>query len=143
MSQVNVHLGSRLRTTVQSRDHQFFSDEPEDVGGENSGPNPYELLLASLGACTVMTLRLYADRKEWKLETVQITLKHWRQHKEDCRDCTGDEPGPFIDRIEMAVTLNGELDQEQRDRLLQIAGRCPVHRTLSRGPKIAVTDASA
>lgn len=131
MSLVSVHLGSSLRAHVDTADHQFFVDEPVEAGGENSGPSPYEFLLAALGACTAMTLRLYADRKQWDLQRVRVELSHERQHLKDCEDCTGEEKGPFLDRVARRVHLEGNLDDEQRARLLEIAERCPVHRTLT------------
>lgn len=108
--------------------HELLADEPRSHGGDDRGPSPYELLLASLGACTSMTLRMYADRKGWPLEGVSVDLRHDKIHAEDCADC--DQKEGKIDRIERRVTLTGNLDEEQRERLLEIADRCPVHRTL-------------
>jgi len=108
--------------------HELVADEPRSHGGDDRGPSPYELLLAALGACTSMTLRMYADRKEWPLEGVSVDLRHDRIHAEDCADCET-EKGK-IDRIERRVTLMGDLDDDQRQRLLEMADRCPVHRTL-------------
>ncbi len=109
--------------------HRLVADEPAALGGGDAGPNPYELLLMSLGACTAMTLRLYARRKQWPLARVAVRLRHERVHAEDCAECetrTG-----FVDRIERELELTGPLDAEQRARLLQIADMCPVHRTLT------------
>ena len=108
--------------------HRFLADEPVEVGGLDSGPGPYDLLLAGLGACTAMTLRLYAERKALPLERVTVELAHSRIHAADCEDCETKEG--MLDRIERAITLRGELDAEQRRRLLEIADKCPVHRTL-------------
>lgn len=105
------------------------ADEPRDVGGDATGPNPYDLLLAALGSCTSMTIRLYAGRKGWPLERVRVRLRHHRIHAADCEDCETKEGK--IDRIERAIELTGGLDAEQRARLVEIAERCPVHRTLS------------
>ncbi len=121
--------------------HVLAADEPVAVGGKDGGPNPYELLLMSLGACTSMTLRLYADRKQWPLEHVVVRLRHGKVHAEDCANC---ESRPaMIDRIERDITLVGALDETQRARLLQIAELCPVHRTLTGKIEIrtALTDA--
>ncbi len=119
---------------IQARNHVFSSDEPIDKGGSNLGPNPYDLLLASLGACTSMTLKLYAGRKQWPLEAVRVTLRHGRIHAEDCSDCEG--KAGMIDVIDKGLELEGDLDDEQRERLLEISARCPVHRTLINEIKI-------
>jgi uncharacterized OsmC-like protein/alpha-beta hydrolase superfamily lysophospholipase len=109
--------------------HRFLADEPVDVGGLGSGPGPYDLLLAGLGACTAMTLRLYAERKALPLERVTVELTHDRIHAADCENCETKEG--MIDHIERAITLHGNLDDEKRRRLLEIADKCPVHRTLT------------
>lgn len=109
--------------------HRLVADEPAGVGGSDAGPNPYDLLLASLGSCTSMTVALYARRKQWPLEAVTVRLRHARIHATDCRDCETREG--MIDRIEVALELVGALTEAQRARLLEIAGRCPVHRTLT------------
>ena len=108
--------------------HRFVADEPVAVGGMDSGPGPYDLLLAGLGACTSMTLRLYAERKQLPLRQTTVRLHHGRIHAADCAECETKEG--MIDRIERAITLDGDLDAEQRARLLEIADKCPVHRTL-------------
>jgi uncharacterized OsmC-like protein len=109
--------------------HRFQADEPVDAGGCDAGPNPYELLLAALGACTSMTLRMYANRKQWPLEDVRVRLTHRRMHAEDCLGCETKEG--LVDRIEREIWLVGKLTDEQRHRLLEIASKCPVHRTLT------------
>jgi uncharacterized OsmC-like protein len=108
--------------------HRLAADEPTAAGGTDTGPNPYDLLLASLGACTSMTVALYARRKGWPLEAVTVRLRHAKIHAADCADCETREG--MIDRIERDIELTGVLTDEQRVRLLEIAGRCPVHRTL-------------
>ncbi|HWI26686.1 MAG TPA: OsmC family protein [Stellaceae bacterium] len=109
--------------------HRLVADEPTQLGGSDAGPNPYELLLMSLGACTAMTLRLYARRKQWPLERIAVRLRHQRIHAEDCAEC--ETRIGFIDRIECEIELAGPLDAAQRQRLLEIADMCPVHRTLT------------
>jgi putative redox protein len=108
--------------------HSLRADEPEGMGGTDSGPTPYDLLIAGLGACTSMTVSLYARRKQWPLEAVTVTLRHSKVHAADCEDC--ETKGGMLDRIERDVELHGDLDEEQRARLLEIASKCPVHRTL-------------
>ena len=109
--------------------HRLVADEPTAVGGTDTGPDPYDLLLASLGSCTSMTVALYARRKQWPLEGVTVRLRHAKMHAADCNEC--ETRVGMIDRIELAIELAGPLTDEQRSRLLEIAGKCPVHRTLT------------
>ena len=125
---------SSLLQDIRTRGLRFNSDEPLDKGGTNAGPTPYDLLLASLGACTSMTLKMYSDRKDWPLESVRVTLRHHRVHAKDCEDCEKDTG--MIDVIEKNLELEGSLDDAQRARLLEISARCPVHRTLLNEIKI-------
>ena len=112
----------------------MIADEPLSYGGLNLGPNPYEYLLTSLGACTSMTIRMYANRKQLKLENVEITLKHDRIHAEDCSDC--EQQTGLVDTINKKIRLYGDLTDEERQRLLEIADKCPVHKTLHNEIKI-------
>ena len=113
---------------MMSEGHLQLADEPISVGGSDRGPTPYGYLLAALGSCTSMTLRMYADRKKWPLEGVTVSLKHSKIHAEDCADC--ETTVGKIDVIERQLELVGPLDETQKQRLLEIADRCPVHRTL-------------
>lgn len=114
---------------IEAGRHRIAADEPEAAGGTDTGPSPYELLLAALGSCTSMTVAMYARRKQWPLERVEVRLQHARIHAEDCAECETKEG--MLDRIEREIDLTGPLSAEQRERLLEIANRCPVHRTLT------------
>ena len=132
---VTTHIDrSRYRTTVEARTHVFALDEPSDVGGTDAGPTPYEALLAALGGCTVITLRMYADRKGWPLEAARVRLRTARAHEPDCEICESEEVGP--QRLERQIELEGPLSDEQRQRLLTIADRCPVKQTIERGVQV-------
>lgn len=113
---------------IAAAGHLLFADEPVSAGGLGSGPSPYDLLLAGLGACTAMTLRMYADMKKLPLERVQVELRHEKIHAQDCADCETKEGK--VDRIERVIRLDGDLDEAQQQKLLEIANKCPVHRTL-------------
>lgn len=127
--QAVIRTGSKGYTTeIVAGKHSFLADEPLSVGGDDLGPTPYDLLLASLGACTGMTLRMYADRKGWDLQEVRVHLEHSKEYPEDAG--MRDEPKGKLDHIERVLELEGNLDEKQRKRLLEIADRCPVHRTL-------------
>lgn len=129
---VTVRIGSTgFRSASTARTHTLVVDEPVAVGGTDAGPTPYEYLLTALGSCTVMTLRLYADRKGWPLTDATVKLRSGRSHEKDCEDCATKKVG--IGRIERTFELSGPLTDEQRSRLLEIADRCPVKQTLEQG----------
>jgi len=129
IDRVVVHgRGPGLAHTIRAGRHELRADEPARLGGTDTGPTPYDLLLAALGSCTAMTLRLYADARGWPLEGVRVELRHEKIHAEHCASC--ETQAGKLDRIERTVHLEGPLDDDQRRRLLEIADRCPVHRTL-------------
>jgi putative redox protein len=119
----------KFQQTVFVGPHRMLADEPIAAGGEDTGPGPYDLVLAGLGACTSMTMRLYADRKSLPLERVTVTLKHSKIHAEDCADC--ETKAGMLDQIERVIAMEGALDAEARKKLMEIADKCPVHRTLT------------
>jgi len=127
--QVDVHTDTEgLSTEINANGHALIADEPRHLGGSNLGPTPYELLSASLGACTSITLRMYADRKNWPLEDIHVTVSHEKIHASDCQTCT--EKNQYIEKFTRRITLSGPLTPEQKKHLLAIADKCPVHRTL-------------
>lgn len=128
-----------FRTDIRVRGHALVADEPESVGGGDEGPTPYDLLVAGLGACTSMTLHMYAERKGWPLEEARVRLRHRRVHREDEEECARGRDGR-LDVVDREVELVGALDQEQRERLMEIADRCPVHRTLEAGVEVRTTE---
>jgi len=129
-AQVTVEIGGDgYETDIWAGSHTMRADEPRSAGGMDTGPNPYDFLLASLGSCTAMTIRMYADRKGWPLRSVNVALDHKRVHARDCEDC--ESQSGQITRITRIIDVQGDLSDEQRDKLLEIADKCPVHRTLT------------
>jgi putative redox protein len=128
VADVVVRSLAGLAQSIEVGGHRLLADEPVAAGGADAGPNPYELLLSALGACTAMTVRLYARRKGWPLEGVEVALRHERIHAQDCADC--ETRDGFLDQITKDITFLGPLDAEQRLRLAEIAEKCPVQRTL-------------
>jgi uncharacterized OsmC-like protein len=124
----------RFQQVIRVGRHELRADEPTSFGGDDTGPGPYDYLLASLGACTSMTVRVYAERKGLPLERVAVRLSHHKIHAQDCEDCETKEGK--LDEIMRIVELSGALDDSQRQRLLEIADKCPVHRTLTSEIKI-------
>lgn len=126
---VHIHLGDEnYKTVMTAGNHELVADEPENAGGGDIGPSPYDYLLMALGSCSVITMKMYADRKEWPVEDIYIEMRHSKAHAEDCVDC--DDPAAKIDKIEKEIIVKGDLSQEQLDRLLEISKKCPVHKTL-------------
>ena len=127
---VTVHgTAAGFAQEISVGQHRLVGDEPTSAGGTDTGPNPYDLLLAALGSCTSMTVALYARRKQWPLDAVTVRLRHSKIHATDCAEC--ETKIGMLDRIERDVELHGALSEEHRARLLEIANKCPVHRTLT------------
>ena len=129
MAEVIVSSIGYLKQQITAGNHTLIADEPREAGGSDAGPDPYSLLLGALGACTAMTLQIYARRNEWPLERVEVSLRHSRIHAADCSDCATAQGK--IDQIERYISLSGPLTGEQKSRLLEIAQHCPVHKTLT------------
>jgi len=130
--QVEAHIGSSGYTTVmQAGKHKLTADEGIEYGGRDLGPSPYDFLLASLGSCTIITLRMYAQRKNWELSGIHVYLNHHKNYVDDCAHCN--ESKAKIDHIDRNIVLDGDLTQDQISRLMNIASKCPVHKTLSQG----------
>jgi putative redox protein len=138
MGDVTVTSTQNLQNQVRyGAGHAFITDEPVEAGGEDAGPDPYNLLLAALGSCISMTTILYARRNAWPLERVTVRLRQQRVHARDCTDCSDSAEG-YIHRIERSVTFDGDLTGEQQARLQEIAHKCPVHKTLT--SEIVITE---
>jgi putative redox protein len=139
---VSVDAGQlRYAQNISVGPHVLQADEPVEVGGNDAGPNPYELLLAALGSCASITVRMYSERKQWPLQEVHVDLSWARAHAEDCAEC--DTEVRMGDGIEMEISFLGDLSEDQRKRLFEIANKCPVHRTLSSQVQIHARLASA
>jgi putative redox protein len=134
MAKVVVRSGPGLVQQIQAGPHALIADEPAAAGGTDAGPDPYALLLAALGACTSMTLRLYAGRKGWPLREVQVELDISRVYAEDCAHC--EDPRAMVDQVRRRITVAGALDSTQVARLGEIAKKCPVHKTLVAGLRV-------
>ncbi|TGE22176.1 OsmC family peroxiredoxin [Hymenobacter aquaticus] len=132
---VLVRVGAAaLQADVQAGRHTYIIDEPTEVGGQDLGPTPYDLLLSALGACTAITLRLYANQKKWPLEAIEVRLAHQRVHEHDCEQC--EQPGQMLEEVTKELRLIGPLTDEQRQRLEVISQKCPVQKTLMSGLRI-------
>lgn len=127
-------VGRGFEHRIETRGQVWASDEPIEAGGTDKGPTPYELLLSALGSCSAITMRMYAKRKDWPLEDVEVDVRLDRVHAKDCEDC--DQESGMADVFRKEIVLSGPLDDQQRKRLIEIGDRCPVHRALSGGVKI-------
>jgi putative redox protein len=126
---IHIHLPKEnYKTVMTAGNHELVADEPEQMGGGNTGPDPYDYLLMSLGSCSVITVRMYAERKKWPVEDIYMELRHFKEHAEDCEDC--EDPKARIDKIEKELIVKGDLTDDQLDKLLEISKKCPVHKTL-------------
>ena len=138
VSTVIARLGADTKVSLQALQFNWAGDEPVAAGGTDTGPTPYEMLLASLTSCIALTLRLYARHKQIALDGVDVTAEFHRVHAADCEDCDERADG-WIDRIQTRVTVHGEFTASQRKRLAQVASRCPVHKTLPNGVHVVDT----
>jgi putative redox protein len=128
---------SKFQQQVKTGPHHLLADEPASAGGADTGPSPYDLLLGALGACTAMTMRLYADRKALPMDRVTVTLKHGKIYAKDCAEC--ETKDGMLDQIDRVIAIDGALDAEQRAKLMEIADKCPVHKTLTSEVRIVTT----
>jgi putative redox protein len=136
MAQITAELTTGTQVTISDGRHTWRADEPPEAGGNDTGPTPYELLVGSLAACTLITLALYCRHKQIPLKAVTATYEHGRVHAKDCEECEDPKQG-YIDRITSRVRIAGDFDEAQRKRLAQIVERCPVHKTLANGVTMA------
>ena len=126
---ITARSSTNAQVEIKAGRHEFIADEPLDIG-DDAGPDPYSLLLGALAACTIMTVKMYASRKNWLLEDVEVSLSTQKVHAKDCEDCESD-PNARVDIIERQISFIGDLTSEQIDRLANIVSKCPVHRTLT------------
>ena len=126
---ISAHSSTNFQVQIKAGQHEFIADEPLGIG-DDAGPDPYSLLLSSLAACTIMTVQMYAKRKNWPLEEVGLTLNTLKIHAKDCENCESD-PNARIDLIERQISFKGNLTPDQIERLTDISSKCPVHRTLT------------
>ena len=129
MGKVQVKFLKNLQHVISIGNFSFMLDEPKEAGGDNIGPNPYETLLAALGACTSMTILMYSRVKGWNIENIEIELSHEKIHAEDCTSC--ETKSGYLDKITRNIRIKGNLSEDQLQRLFEIARKCPVHKTLT------------
>lgn len=138
MSTIIARSLANLQVEIKANNHTLLADEPILAGGQDLGPNPYDLLLSALAACKIMTVQMYAQRKGWIVESVNLSISHQKVYAKDCADCET-EGSAKVDIIDCTIHFEGPLDETQRLRLAQIADRCPVHRSLTSETKIHTT----
>ncbi|MEZ5245789.1 MAG: OsmC family protein [Acidimicrobiales bacterium] len=132
MATITADLTTGFAVELRAGDHVWHADEPSDLGGTDTGPTPYELLISAVAACTCITVSMYCQRKNWALHSISARYEIDKVHADDCGDCDDDATG-YIDRIRSEIFIEGDFDDEQRERLADIAQRCPVHKTLDHG----------
>lgn len=132
MATITADLTKGFAVEIRAGDHVWHADEPTDLGGTDTGPNPYELLISAVAACTCITVSMYCTRKGWDLHSISARYELDKVHADDCADCDDEEKGR-IDRVRSEIFIEGDFDDEQRARLADIAERCPVHKTLDHG----------
>lgn len=132
---ITARSNNNYQVDIHAGEHQLRLDEPLSVGGDDTGPSPYDALLSALAACKIITVQMYARRKDWPLEAVEIAMSTHKVHAKDCEDCESD-PNARVDIIETEIHFTGDLDDSQLERLTEISERCPVHRTLTSETKI-------
>lgn len=132
MAQITAELTTGLAVRISNGRHSWGADEPTGAGGEDTGPNPYELLLGALAACTCITVAMYCRHKGWALDNISVEYSHDRVHADDCEDCDAEASG-HLDRVRSKIFIDGDFSAAQRERLEQVAVRCPVHKTLAKG----------
>jgi len=132
MAKAHAECSQAYKTAISSRDFSWLADEPEDLGGSDEGPTPMELLMGAIASCMAITMRMYAERKSWPLDSVEVDVQNEKVAVEDCPGYEGDKTGK-IDVITAQITLHGDLDREQRTRIAEIGGKCPVHKLVASG----------
>ena len=132
MASITAELQSGFRVDITNGTHTWRADEPVELGGDNTGPNPYDLLLGSLAACTAITLSMYAQRKNIEISSLSVEYSHEKVHAKDCEQCDDSRSG-MVDRVTSRIFIDGDFDEAVRERLMEIAQRCPVHKTLENG----------
>jgi putative redox protein len=132
MATITADLKEGFVVEIRGGNHVWRADEPESLGGTDTGPNPYDLLLSAVASCTCITVSMYCRRKGWELHSISVRYEHDHVHVSDCDDCE-DESAGYIDRVRSEIFIEGDFDAEQRERLTDIARRCPVHRTIDNG----------